>query len=220
MGAVTGDFEVDAVRVMLSSLVFGLSHGRVQRNLLVTPDVFAGLEALGDSEFDDTAVLAEFIKGPVTGRGVADIGSISNAGTRMEKTGARNDVELLLRQIGIFEIAITFGERVNNRSMMTLGPGSESSGNGRSGLDLESVFIRLSTLVADHIAGSIVSEIDKLIVWSIYFVHATGHAIWVIGRVEALAPCNCQLDEDSSVSFVCLLRYCTYVLPSACNCLI
>ena len=189
MGSVTGDLDVDAVRVMLSSLIFGLNHGRVQRNHLVTPDVVAGLEALGNSKFDDTSVVAEFIKGIITGSGVADKLSIRNAGTRVEKTGARNDVKLLLRQVGIFALAITFGERVYDRSMMTLGPGCESSGDGRSCLDLESVFIRLSTLVADHIAGSIVSEIDKAIICSCWnFVHATGQAIWVIVGAVAVAP--------------------------------
>lgn len=48
--------------------------------------------------------------------------------------------------------------------------------------------------MADHIAGSIVSEIDIAIVCSCWnFVHATGQAIWVIVRVIAYAPCNCQL---------------------------
>lgn len=189
MGAVTGDLDVDAVRVMLSSLCFGLRHGRVQRNHLVTPDVVAGLKALGDSKFDDTSVVAEVIEGPITGSVTVDIRSIRNAGTRVEKTGVRNDVKLLLRQISIFALAITFGNRVYNRSMMTLGPDCESSGNGRSCLDLESVFIRLSTLVADHIAGSIVSPIDKAIICSSWnFVHATGQAIWVIVGAVAVAP--------------------------------
>lgn len=191
MGAVTGDLDIDAVRVMLSSLALGLYHGRVQRNHLVTPDVVAGLKALGDRKFDDIAVFAEFIKGPITGSGVADRLSLGNAGNRAEETSARNDAKLLLRQIGIFAFAITFGQRVYNRSMMTLGPSSESSGDGRSCLDLESVFIRLSTLVADHIAFSIVPEIDKAIICSCWnLVHATGHAIWVIVGVVALAPCK------------------------------
>lgn len=126
---------------MLSSLFFGLNHGRVQCNHLVTPDVVAGLEALGHGELNDTALFAEVIKSPITGSGVADEGSIRNAGTRAEKTGARHDVEILLRQIGLSAITITFGERVYNRSVMTLGPCCESSGDGRSGLDLECIFI-------------------------------------------------------------------------------
>lgn len=168
----------------------------MQRNHLVTPNVVAGLEALGDGEFDDTAPLAELIKGPIAGSFVADKGSVRNARTRAEKTGVRNDVELLLRQIGFSAIAITFRERVYDRSVMTLGPRCESSGDGRSGLDLECVFIRLSTLMADHIAGSIVSEIDKAIVCSCWnFVHATGLAIWMIAGAVAFAPSNFQLDD-------------------------
>lgn len=164
LSAITADFDVNAVRVMLSSHTYGLNHGRVQRNHLVTPDVIAGLEALRDSKSDDTTLVAEVIEGIITGIEIVEVGSISDARTRVEKTGVSNDVKHLFRQIGISAIAVTFGQRVYNRSMMTLGPGCESSGDGRSGLDLESIFIRCGTLVADHIAGTIVSEIDIAVV--------------------------------------------------------
>lgn len=162
----------------------------------MAPDIIAGLEAFGDGEFDYITSFAELIKGIITGSGVADKGSIRNAGTRVNKPFMRNDVEVELRQIGLSAIAIAFGKRINNWSVMALRPLGVSSCDKRSGLDLENVFIRLSTLVADHIASSVVSMIDEAIVCDCWdFPHATGLGIWVVIWVVAFAPCNCQLDD-------------------------
>ena len=130
-GTAAGNLNVDALGVVLGTV--GVLGG-VKRDDLVTKDVLAGSDVLGDSNGPGEVVGDEVVRGPVLGSAVVQARLVDLE----EREVARCDRRAV--------VAGTLGQVVQNRTVVRLGPGVPLQLNGTTSGDSSDLVTRLTGL--------------------------------------------------------------------------